>query len=85
MHDLTEFADVIASLDSILGEESSHGLLILFLRLGRETRVPIVLSEGFDIVRNDILSFEKFTVVQKGRKSGLDSLLLNFESLMWDF
>jgi len=31
------------------------------------------------------MSFKKFTGVQKGRKLGLDSLLLNFESLMWIF
>ena len=35
---------------------SVSGLLILFQRLGWYTRVPLVLSEGFDIVEvgNDI-------------------------------
>ena len=31
------------------------------------------------------MSFQKFTGVQKGQKFGLDSLLLNFETLMWIF
>jgi len=31
------------------------------------------------------MSFKKLTGVQKGRKLGPDSLLLNFESLMWTF
>ena len=29
------------------------------------------------------MSFKKFTGVQKGWKLGLDSLLLNLETLMW--
>ena len=38
-------------------QEQTHGLLILFLRLSQETRVPPVPSEGFDIVEvgNDVL------------------------------
>ena len=32
-----------------------------------------------------IFTFYKFTGVQKGRKLGLDSLFLNFETLMWIF
>ena len=37
--------------------EMIHGLLILFLRLGWETRVPLVPRECFGIVQigNDIL------------------------------
>ena len=31
------------------------------------------------------MSFKKITGVQKGRKLGLDNLLLNFETLMWAF
>ena len=37
------------------------------------------------IQRSGFMSFKKFTGVQKGQKLGLDSLLLNFESLMWIF
>ena len=35
--------------------------------------------------RSGFMSFKKFTGVQKGQKLGLDSLLLNFETLMWIF
>ena len=35
--------------------------------------------------RSGFMSFKKFTGVQKGRKLGLDRLLLNFETFMWIF
>ena len=37
-----------------------HGLLILFQRLGWETRVPLVLSECFDVVQVGYDIFKNF-------------------------
>ena len=72
-----------------------HGLLILFYRLGWETRVPLVLREffdvvnvGFDIFKNfDRVNFEFLEIHRcpEGAKTGFSSLLLNLETLSWNF
>ena len=70
----------------------AHGLLILFQRLGWETRVPLVLSECFDIVQVGYDIFKNFDRANfefleihrcpEGAEIGSRQLFLNFQTLM---
>ena len=74
---------------------TQHGLLILFQRLGWETRVPLVLSEcfdvvqvGYDIFKNfDWANFEFLEIHRcpEGAEIGSRQLIFEFSDLNVDF